>query len=134
MAALGGRLLEKQKHQAEAAAAMRIRSAGDQATLGGITETLDRGLTQAVALLNVWIGATPEGVEVILNNDFFAEQMTGDEAVKLMQIVQAGYMTVDNLLFLYDRGELLRPETSPQEEREMLDLQAGIQAVMQAEG
>jgi hypothetical protein len=60
--------------------------------------------------------------------------MTGDEAVKLMQIVQAGYMTVDNLLFLYDRGELLRPETSPQEEREMLDLQAGIQAVMQAEG
>jgi len=38
------------------------------------------------------------------------------------------------LLFLYDRGELLRPETSPQEEREMLDLQAGIQAVMQAEG
>ena len=106
MAALGGRLLEKQKHQSEAAAAIRLRSAGDQATLGGITETLDRGLTQAVALLNVWIGATPEGVEVILNN----------------------------LLFLYDRGELLRPETSPQEEREMLDLQAGIQAVMQAEG
>jgi hypothetical protein len=71
MASLGGRLLEKQKHQAEAAAAIRLRTAGDQATLAGITETLDRGLTQAVALLAAWQGATSEDIVVILNDDFF---------------------------------------------------------------
>lgn len=134
MASLGGRLLEKQKHQAEAAAAIRLRTAGDQATLAGITETLDRGLTQAVALLAAWQGATSEDIVVILNDDFFAETMSADEAVKLMQIVQAGYMTVDNLLFLYDRGELLRPNTDPTVEKEMIELQNSIQSVMQAEG
>ena len=134
MAALGGRLLEKPKHAAEAAAAIRLRTAGDQATLAGITEGLDRGLTQAVGLLNAWMGVLPEGVEVILNKDFFGEAMSADEAVKLMQIVQAGYMTVDNLMFLYDRGELLRPGVEPQEERELIELQQSIQSVMQAEG
>lgn len=134
MAALGGRLLEKPKHAAEAAAAIRLRSAGDQATLSGITEGLDRGLTQALGLLNAWMGIMPEGVEVILNKDFFGEEMSADEAVKLMQIVQAGYMTVDNLMFLYDRGELLRPGVEPQEERELIELQQSIQSVMQAEG
>ena len=134
MAALGGRLLEKPKHAAEAAAAIRLRTAGDQATLAGIVETLDRGLTQAVALLNQWIGANADGVDVLLNKDFFGEPMTADEAVKLMQIVQAGYMSVDNLMFLYDRGELLRPGTSPQDEREIIELQGAMQSVLQSEG
>jgi hypothetical protein len=44
---------------------------------------------------------------------FFAETMSADEAVKLMQIVQAGYMTVDNLLFLYDRGRVVASEYRP---------------------
>ena len=134
MAALGGRLLEKPKHAAEAAAAIRLRMAGDQATLASITEAIDRGLTQAVGLLNAWMGVAPEGVEVILNKDFFAEQMSADEAVKLMQITQQGYMSVENLMFLYDRGELLRPGVEPQEERELIELQQSIQSVMQAEG
>ena len=134
MAALGGRLLEKPKHAAEAAAAIRLRMAGDQATLASITEAIDRGLTQALGLLNAWMGVAPEGVEVILNKDFFAEQMSADEAVKLMQITQQGYMSVENLMFLYDRGELLRPGVEPQEERELIELQQSIQSVMQAEG
>ena len=134
MAALGGRLLEKQKTQSEAADTVRLRTAGDQATLAGLTETLDRGLTQALGLLNAWLGSPTEDAEVILNNDFFSDQMSADEAVKLMQIVQAGYMTVDNLLFLYDKGELLRPNTDPTEEKEMIELQNSIQSVMNAEG
>ena len=134
MAALGGRLLEKPKHAAEAAAAIRLRTAGDQATLASITESLDRGLTQALGLLNLWLGVIPDGVEVLLNKDFFGEQMSADEAVKLMQIAQQGYMSVDNLMFLYDRGELLRPGVEPQEERELIELQQSIQSVMQAEG
>ena len=134
MAALGGRLMEKPKHAAEAAAAIRLRTAGDQATLASITESLDRGLTQALGLLNLWLGVIPDGVEVLLNKDFFGEQMSADEAVKLMQITQQGYMSVDNLMFLYDRGELLRPGVEPQDERELIELQQSIQAVTQAEG
>ena len=134
MEALGGRLLEKPKHAAEAAAAIRLRTSGDQATLASITESLDRGLTQALGLLNLWLGVIPDGVEVLLNKDFFGEQMSADEAVKLMQIAQQGYMSVDNLMFLYDRGELLRPGVEPQDERELIELQQSIQAVTQAEG
>lgn len=134
MASLGGRLLEKPKHAAEAAAAIRLRTAGDQATLASITEALDRGLTQSLGLLNLWLGVIPEGVEVILNKDFFGEQMDADQALKLMQITQQGYMSVENLMFLYDRGELLRPGVEPQEERELIELQQSIQSVMQAEG
>jgi hypothetical protein len=51
-----------------------------------------------------------------------------------MQIAQQGYMSVDNLMFLYDRGELLRPGVEPQDERELIELQQSIQAVTQAEG
>jgi len=105
-----------------------------KATLASITESLDRGLTQALGLLNLWLGVIPDGVEVLLNKDFFGEQMSADEAVKLMQIAQQGYMSVDNLMFLYDRGELLRPGVEPQEERELIELQQSIQSVMQAEG
>tara|TARA_R100000700_G_scaffold20809_1_gene27565 strand:- start:10644 stop:12056 length:1413 start_codon:yes stop_codon:yes gene_type:complete len=134
MASLGGRLLEKQKSQAEAASAIRLRTAGDQATLAGITETLDRGLSQAIGLLNVWLGNPTSEGEIILNNDFFSDQMGAEEAEKLMHIVQAGYMTVDNLMFLYDRGELLRPNTDPTEEKEILELQNSIDSVLRAEG
>ena len=134
MAALGGRLLEKQKTQAEAAAAIKLRTAGDQATLSGITETLDRGLTQAMGLLNAWLGVPTDEAAVILNNDFFSDEMDATEAEKLMHIVQAGYMTVDNLLFLYERGELLRPNTAPSDEKELLELQNSIYSVLRAEG
>lgn len=134
MASLGGRLLEKQKTQAEAAAAIKLRTAGDQATLAGITETLDRGLTQAIGLLNSWLGVPTSEGEVILNDDFFSDQMGADEAFKLMQIVQSGYMTIDNLMFLYDRGELLRPNTDPTDEKELLELQNSIDSVLRAEG
>jgi len=37
-------------------------------------------------------------------------------------------------MFLYDRGELLRPGVEPQDERELIELQQSIQAVTQAEG
>ena len=134
MAALGGRLLEKQKTQAEAAAAIKLRTAGDQATLSGITATLDRGLTQAMGLLNAWLGVPTDEAAVILNNDFFSDEMDATEAEKLMHIVQAGYMTVDNLLFLYERGELLRPNTDPSDEKELLELQNSINSVLRAEG
>ena len=97
-------------------------------------ETLARGLTQAVGLLNAWVGASTDDVDVRLNKDFFGETMTADEAVKLMQIVQGGYMSIENLMFLYDRGELLRPGVSPQDEREILELQGAMQSVLQAEG
>ena len=134
MAALGGRLLEKPKAAAEAAASIRLRVAGDQATLAGIVETLDRGLTKALALLSNWIGASSDDVDVILNKDFFGDQMSADEALKLMQIVQGGYMSIDNLMFLYDRGELLRPGIKPEDEREIVELQGAMQSVLQAEG
>ena len=111
-----------------------LRTAGDQATLAGITETLDRGLSQAIGLLNVWLGNPTSEGEIILNNDFFSDQMGAEEAEKLMHIVQAGYMTVDNLLFLYERGELLRPNTDPTEEKEILELQNSIDSVLRAEG
>ena len=134
MAALGGRLLEKPKHAAEAAAAIRLRISGDQASLASITESLDRGLTQTLGLLNLWLGVIPEGVEVILNKDFFGEAMDADQALKLMQITQAGYMSVDNLMFLYGRGELLRPGVEPSDERELIELQQSIQYITQSEG
>ena len=134
MAALGGRLLEKPKAAAEAAASIRLRVAGDQATLAGSVETLDRGLTKALALLSNWIGASSDDVDVILNKDFFGDQMSADEALKLMQIVQGGYMSIDNLMFLYDRGELLRPGIKPEDEREIVELQGAMQSVLQAEG
>ena len=37
-------------------------------------------------------------------------------------------------MFLYDRGELLRPGTSPQDEREIIELQGAMQSVLQSEG
>ena len=70
----------------------------------------------------------------IRDRDFFGEQMDADQALKLMQITQQGYMSVENLMFLYDRGELLRPGVEPQEERELIELQQSIQSVMRAEG
>ena len=59
--------------------------------------------------------------------------MLGDEAVELMQIALQGYISIENMMFPYDRSELLRPGIEPQEERELIVIQQWAQRV-KAEG
>ena len=42
--------------------------------------------------------------------------------------------SVEDLTFLYEQGELLRPSIEEQEERELIEQRKSIQSVMQAEG
>lgn len=116
MAALGARLLEEPKAQAEAAATVRLRHSGEQSSLAGIVNAVSSGLTQALAWFSTWAGADGD-VTVKLNTDFFDEPITPQLLSEVMKTWIGGGVSHDTLLYNAQRGELLPPGVTIEQEK-----------------
>jgi len=128
MATLGARLLEQQPKGAETATAVNMRHSAEHATLRGIAQVLERGLSMALRIVLWWAGIeetiadVPARVE--LNKDFFAQPMTPDELRAALQAYQEGAIAFETLYANLVRGELARPGVGPEDERRAIDAAA----------
>ena len=125
MAALGARLLEEQKREAEAAATVRLRQAGEQSVLASIANLESQGLEAPLTLWVDWAGQNPEGVTVELNTDFFAAPMTPEGTLKLVQSWQSGAFSYETLYYNLERGERTRPGIDAETEKKLAAAQSG---------
>ena len=123
MAVLGARLLEAQKADAEAAATVRLRHAGDESVLKKITIAVDQALTQALRWHVWWAGITApdEEVTVQLNTDFLGIVISPDLVAKLLLSLQAGEISSRTFYWNLTRAELTRPGVSFETERDEID-------------
>lgn len=123
MSVLGARLLESQKADAEAAATVRLRHAGDESVLKKITMAVDQALTQALRWHVWWAGLTTpaDQITVTLNTDFLAPGVTADLLAKLLLMLQAGEISSKTLYHNLTRAELTRPGVTFDQEHQEID-------------
>lgn len=131
MAVLGARLLEGQARQNETAEAVRLRHAGDVATLTTVVDSLEEGLSEAIRWMVYWDGnddafAKRELVNVALNRDFFETAIDPQAAQVLMQKWQAGGISWETYFYLLQRGEWARPGATAEEEKALIDAEMAM--------
>lgn len=135
MALLGARLLEAQKREAETAEAMRLRQAGESATLTTISKSVSQGLQQALRWCVGWVGGNPEQVNCYLNTDF-GVTFAATELTELFKIVQGGGMSLDTFMTILVKADLIAAD-EVEAEKERIQMAGPIgyeQAMLAAQG
>lgn len=120
MAQLGARLLEDQKKAAETAESKKIQYSGENSILATIANTTSRALTLNLRWAVEWMGGNPADVSVQLNTDFFDASMDPTQITALLSAVQGGYISHDTFLFNLQRGEVLPPGRTIEEEKDLI--------------
>lgn len=127
LAVLGARLLESQKRVSESAEALQIRQAGDSSVIAGLSIAVSKSLNQALQWVYWWHSteAHPDDVsaEIVmieLNRDFDLVRLTGKEIQALVMAWQSMAISQDTLLHQFERGDVLPPGRSPDEEMALI--------------
>jgi hypothetical protein len=110
MVLLGARLLEPQKRAAEAAEALRLRQAGESATLATVADTTSWGLSTVLGWAADWVGVKPEDNYITLNQEFGDTSMTEQDANLVWARKLDGGATLEDVYWLYLRGGRINPE------------------------
>jgi hypothetical protein len=108
MAVLGSRLLEEQKAGVEAAETVKLRTAGEGASLAGIATTASRAWTTLLKWVGTWAAVSESEVEKItvqLNTRFFVVPIDSATMVSYTQAMQGGSMSFETFYFNMDRAE-----------------------------
>ena len=127
MAVLGARMLEEQKKSAEAADTHRIRQSGESGALSVVVGTASEALELVLQKIIWWKGSndTKTSVEYHLNDDFIDDRMKPDELIAFMKLWQSGSISQNTFLYNLKRGEILSPETSIEDEKELIATEFG---------
>jgi hypothetical protein len=118
MAALGARILEEQKSQAESGTAIKLRQSGDASVLAGISDAVSRACEAVLACMLWWHGSDKEqpDVTVALNMEFFGSAMDPQLLTALMQTWQAGGISKETFLWNLKKGEMLPEDRTIEDE------------------
>ena len=127
MSVLGARLLEVPPTHQEAAAAVRMRHAGDDAVLQKIAMSVGGGLSQVLRQHAWWSGTSEydETITASLSREFFAVRMGAQELQALLLTVQAGQMSYATFYRQLQLGGIARPGVSEEDEKHAIGADDG---------
>jgi len=124
MATLGARLLEESGGPAETATAVRMKHAGENASIRTIAASIETGLTQVFQWHAWWVGTDehPADVEagIELNRDFFSSRATPDDVKANMLLWQSGGISFETFYHNLSEGEWTRPGVDAEQEHQEL--------------
>lgn len=122
MAALGARLLEDAASVAETAMAVKMRHAGETATLKTIAQSLEQGLTLLLQIVVWWAGTDEKPldaeVSVEINKEFTNVRATPQEIQAALTALQAGEISFETWYNLLQIGGWTREGIDAAKERE----------------
>ena len=121
MAILGARMLESQRATIETAETARIRQSGESGALITIVKNVSAGLTEVMKSYTYWVGQDETDISVELNTDFISAMLTAQEITSLLTAYQVGGMSLDTLLYNFNKGELHPPEISIEDEKAKIE-------------
>lgn len=124
MAALGARMLAPEKAQAESGLALSIRSNGESGALARVSVAASSALTKAVQYMSMWMGideAASEEISLKLNTQFVDERLAGADISALLQAWQSGAMSLDTLIYNFQRGGRLPDGKSIDDEKDDIE-------------
>ncbi len=124
MAQQGARILGAPQGYNESATSAAIRSMGETATLGKITNAISSQLSQALRITAWWEGLiedeTDDSVWVKLNMDFHAAMMDSQMVLALVHSWQSGAMSQETMFYNFKQGELTPPTVDFEDEKRMI--------------
>jgi hypothetical protein len=120
-AAAGARLFDSKDRAAESGDALRIRFAGQTATITSIALSSAAGLEKALKHAAKMVGANPEEVIVTPNLSFIDSTLSGSDALQLVQVWQAGAISKLTLYEALQRGEIASTERPFDEEQALIE-------------
>ena len=115
---IGARLLEGQRAGVEAAETVKLRSAGDQATLADISGSIENGLTQVLQHIGFWLGVPKADCLVTTNKDFTSSRLSAPDIAVLLQSVNAGQISQDTFIENLITGEIIKPGKTVEDEQQ----------------
>lgn len=124
MAYQGGRLLAQPKKAVEAAETHRLRAAAEAVTVQSVSQVVGQALGAAYTEMLNW-GGVEGTVEVTLNSDLTDGVMDYQMLNAQVQALQTGAISFDTFWFNLERGELVPPGISAEDERRRIEIQAG---------
>lgn len=117
MANLGARMLMPEGNEGDKTATEYvIKKQGENSSLADVSKLVSQCLTKAMKFAARWMGVDEEGIEIKLNTDFIPFQATPDDLIKMIQAVQSGGYTLDDMLWWARQNEIVDPSI-PDEER-----------------
>ena len=117
MAILGARIIEQTRSRIETAEAARIRQSGESGVLIAIVNNISEGLNCCFEGIAEWLGVDFTDSYIKLNTDFIDTNITPQELTSLLQTYQAGAMSLDTFLYNLEKGEILPPDQSIEDEK-----------------
>lgn len=126
MAILGGRLLEEQKRQTEAADSFQARASGDFSTLSSLASSTENALERVYWWFAVWKGneAKAEKLTVTLNRDFVSARLGAQDLTALLQALQSSSISIETFLYNLQAGEILPPDRTIDDEKDLIAAQS----------
>lgn len=122
MASLGARMLAPEKKQAESGEALMIRNSGEHSVLASIANSCSDAIRRALEIARDWFRASGE-VGFTLNTDFVPLPMSPEMLKQLTLAVQSGKMSFETYFENLQRGEIVRPDKTADEE--LSEIQTG---------
>ncbi len=120
-ASFGARLFDNAKKAAESGDALKIRFAGQTATLTSIAIASASGLEKALKHVAVFMGLNPDDVTVTPNLSFIDSTLTGVDALNLVKIWQANVISKQTLYEALQRGEIASTERDFEDEQGLIE-------------
>lgn len=135
IAHLGARMLERQGTPGTATE-VKLRHAGEYATLSSIVGSVSQGLSKAVQWHSWWMGSERDidkEMGLTLSTDFIAIDMSPEELNAVMKAHQAGEISFETFFYRLQKGGFYATGTTLEDERSRLEKEAEDALAKQAE-
>lgn len=122
MAILGAKILANTAGKAESGEAALIHRAGEQGILADIATTVGVAMEKALGIIAAWKGLKPAKgeIKIEINKDFNPGVMDANTILALGKELDEGRISYESYMYALQRGEILPPERTPDEEKRLI--------------
>lgn len=119
MASIGAKMMTNESGGVKAAETARIDASSETATLSVIANSVDQTIMQLLTIMSEWGGFT--NPEFKINRDFIDIKLDPQALLALLQTWQSGGMSLNSFLYQLEKGELLPPKVTAEDEEGRID-------------
>lgn len=122
MAILGAKILANTAGKVESGEAALIHRAGEQGILADIATTVGVAIEKALGIIASWKGLKPAKgeIKIEINKDFTPGVMDANTILALGKELDEGRISYESYMYALQRGEILPPERTPDEEKRLI--------------